>query len=385
VYGEDMAKQKRFVVSTIGISFLNAHLPADIRKEQPAFLIERANAKTLSREDMEVVDRISQEVAKTLEQGHIETIRKESAELNGLYALYENQLDQATQDMHFLIATDTMLGRRCAELVKSHLQSHRIPADIYIPSQLNTANTADFEYGCKDLINWCTSNIPGYRENGYTVVFNLVGAFKALQGYLNTIGMFYADDILYLFEGSSEAILIPRLPIRIDLDALKPFAVPIALMADGDGDLPVTKLQHLSRAIYNTVDERAIISDWGLLVWNQIRNEILGNELLPFPRLRYTSSFERDFRTTTDVTHRVSLQSALAKVAALFERSNNDRSLLRRDGSLQYETYRGYDIDHFRVSLSLRVNCKLEEGELVILNFGTHDYCERDCLRRRGD
>lgn len=376
-----MAKQKRLVVSTVGISLLNAHLPADIRKEQSAFLIERANAQTLSSEDMGVVDQISQEVAKTLEQGHIETIRKKSAELNGLYALYENQLDQATQDMHFLIATDTVLGRRCAELVKSHLQSHRISADIYIPSQLNTANTADFEYGSKDLINWCTTCIPGYREDGYTVVFNLVAAFKALQGYLNTIGMFYADDILYLFEGGSEAILIPRLPIRIDLDALKPFAVPIALMADGDGDLPVTELQNLSRAIYNTVDERAMISDWGLLVWKQIRNEMLGNELLRFPRLRYTSSFEKDFRTTTDVTHRVDLQIALAKAAVLFERSNNDRSQLRRNGSLQYETYKGYDIDHFRVSLSLRVNCKLEEGELLMLNFGTHDYCERDCLR----
>lgn len=376
-----MAQQKRLVVSTVGTSLLNAHLPADIRKEQPAFLIERANAKTLSSEDMGVVERISQEVAKTLEQGHIETIRKKSAELNGLYALYENQLDQATQDMHFLIATDTVLGRRCAELVRSHLQNHRIPAYIYIPSQLNTANTADFEYGSKDLINWCTEHIPGYRKAGYTVVFNLVGAFKALQGYLNTIGMFYADDILYLFEGSSEAILIPRLPIRIDLDALKPFAVPIALMADGDGDLPVTELQHLSRAIYDTVDERAIISDWGLLVWNQIRNEILGNELLPFPRLHYTNSFEKNFGATTDLTHRVSLQCALAKAAVLLERSNNDRSQLRGNGGLQYETYKGYEIDHFRVSSDLRVNCKPGEDGLVMLNFGTHDYCERDCLR----
>lgn len=376
-----MAQRMRLVVSTVGTSLLTAHLPQDIRDTQPRFLIERANAKTLSDEEMTVVDRAYKEAEKTLQQGDTATIRKKSAELNGVYALYENQLEQAGQDMHFLIATDTVLGKRCAELVQSHLQGHRITTSQYIPPDLNTANTKDFEHGSKDLIQWCAQSIPGYRDRGYTILFNLVAAFKALQGYLNTIGMFYADDILYLFE-DSEPILIPRLPIRIDQDALRPFAVPLALMAEGDADLPVEDLQDLSRAVYDTIDGRAIISDWGSLVWSQIRDELFSGSLLPFPRLRYKSSFEKDFRNTTDVGQRVALQRTLAKVAALLEKDNNNRTLLRRDGGLLYETYTNHSgIDHFRVSQNWRVNCKPEEGGLVLWNFGSHDYCEKDRLR----
>ncbi len=375
------------VVSTIGTSLLSSHveyLSDEQKKARPRIVTELANAQKLSAEETAIINDITAHVRKTLLEDDSRTIRRKSAELNGIYALYKNQLGQRTQDMHMLIATDTELGRRSAELVKSHLhEQHGISTITYTPSGLTTANTTEFEAGSKDLIHWCSKNIPPYREDGYTVIFNLVGAFKSLQGYLNIIGMFYADQILYLFEGpGSEPILIPRLPIKIDIDVLKPFAVQLALMAEGGADLPVAELEDLSRALFDSVDERAMISDWGALVWNQARETLLGGDLLTFPRLSYRGSFQKDFRSNKDLEQRVELQSALAKVSALLEQSNGNRAKLRDHGGLQYGTYKNHPtIDHFRVSLSHRVNCQAEDGGLTLLNFGSHDYCERDCLR----
>lgn len=374
---------RKLVVSTIGTSLLSSHLTQEMRNTHPKLLIELANAKMLSDDANMLIEQIAQRVESTLRNGDTATIRRKSAELNGVYALYENQIGHGTKDVHILIATDTALGQRCAKLVESHLRDHHITTIIYTPTQLTTANTEDFEAGSKDLIHWCSENIPGYRTQGYTVVFNLVAAFKALQGYLNIIGMFYADQILYLFESeNSTPILIPRLPIRVDADALKPFAVPLALMAEGKADLPVADVADLSRAIFDTLADRAFISDWGSLVWNQVRDIFFGEELLAFPRLRYSGSFQRDFRAIRETKQKVELQSILARVSALLEQFNGNRTQLRNNGGLQYETYNSHPaIDHFRVSLALRVNCRAEDSGLTLLNFGSHDYCEKACLR----
>lgn len=375
------------VVSTVGTSLLSSHrecLPDEQKQARPRMITDLANAPVLAAEERTTIEAIAACVRTTLHAGDIGTIRRKSAELNGIYALYENQISQRTQDMHILIATDTALGKCCAELVQEHLQEqHQIPTMTYIPKSLTTSNTTEFETGSKDLIHWCSENIPPYRTQEYTVIFNLVGAFKSLQGYMNIIGMFYADQILYLFEGpGSEPILIPRLPIKIDIDVLQPFAVQLALMAEGEAALPVAELEDLSRALFDSDAELGIISDWGALVWSQARETLLGGELLAFPRLRYTGSFQKDVRSIKDQGQRVALQATLARVSVLLEQANGNRAHLRSDGSIQYETYTHHaSIDHFRVSLSLRVNCRAEDGGLTVLNFGSHDYCERDCLR----
>src|SRR5439155_15246598 len=143
-----------------------------------------------------------------------------------------NQLGQAKGDMHYLIATDTALGKMAAETIKEFLRGLHIPTDVYSPVRLSSAEPQDFSKGIKDLMHWCERHIPDYRKAGYRVIFNLTGAFKSLQGYLNIVGMFYADQIVYIFETGS-LISIPRLPVRVDIEALREHRVELALMAHG--------------------------------------------------------------------------------------------------------------------------------------------------------
>jgi hypothetical protein len=87
--------------------------------------------------------------------------------------------------------------------------------NVNIPSSngLSTASTQAFAGGIDGVIEFLETEVKPLRSS-YEVVFNLTGSFKSLQGYMNTWGMFYADRIVYIFEGdNSKLITIPRLPI----------------------------------------------------------------------------------------------------------------------------------------------------------------------------
>ena len=119
-------------------------------------LIELANATGLTVAEEGVIDECCASVRTLLAEGTPAEIRDASAELNGLYGLYNNQFGDAAQDAHMLVATDTELGRRCAALVEEHLRSLGFTTVFcYIPEGLTAADTASFEKGSKALIHEC--------------------------------------------------------------------------------------------------------------------------------------------------------------------------------------------------------------------------------------
>jgi CRISPR/Cas system-associated protein Csm6 len=74
-----------------------------------------------------------------------------------------------------------------------------------------------------ELIEWCEQTPPTFREKQIKVVFNLTGGFKSTNGWLQTLGMFYAGEIVYIFESQSEMLRIPRIPVAIDTAAVQIF------------------------------------------------------------------------------------------------------------------------------------------------------------------
>ncbi|MGB4976334.1 MAG: CRISPR-associated protein, partial [Anaerolineae bacterium] len=304
--------------------------------------------------------------------------RKLSAELNGIYGLYDDKLPTGgSGDIHFLVATDTALGRLAAAIICDFLRSQGLTADVYIPAALSTADPLTFSSGMKQLIRWCEDTIPGYRSAGYHVVFNLTAAFKSLQGYLSIMGMFYADEMIYIFETGSKLLSIPRLPLQIDVGALRESRVELAMMAQGHV-YAVEQVSGVPAGLLD-IDESgsASLSDWGALVWNRVREELLGADLLPFPRLQFTDQFRKDFKGA-DAQQRTEVQESLARVSGLLEDSAGDSASLKRDGGLLYEVYRnqfsqsGRPIGHFRVTQGRRISCTVEDGALRLRRYGEH-------------
>jgi hypothetical protein len=220
---------------------------------------------------------------------------------------------------------------------------------------------------------WLQQQIPPLRSN-YKITFNLVGSFKSLQGYLNTIGMFYADEIIYIFEGeNSELIIIPRLPITVDTTLIKPHAVKLALLYAGNGLTP-QETATIPEALLAKIDDKIILSTWGQLIWNQCQENLLSQDLLTFPCLEYQDSFRADYNKIKTSQERVKLQTTLAKVSALLTESNGDTSILKQEPGLQYDKYTNKgNIDHFRVTLGLRVSCCSQQGKVILYRYGQEE------------
>ncbi|MGB3189395.1 MAG: putative CRISPR-associated protein [Limnoraphis sp.] len=368
----------KVVISTIGTSLLTNQIDRSNPDEKNWYSQLRDSANLTSEQTPEdiltIIEALKAKASQTLEKSSVAKIRSASAELNGIYGLYDEQLKNGTQDMHWLIATDTAQGEETAKIVKAFLLSQGLGAEIYTPKGLSTASTRSFSDGINELLTELKTMIDGYQK----VCFNLVGGFKSLQAYLNTIGMFYADEIIYIFEGvNSEVIKIPRLPIKIDEAVIEPYTLEMALMSAGM-EVHRSEIGEIQEALIFELDGEVTLSTWGELIWDQTKTELLSGELLNFPKLRYESSFVQDYQRVRNNNERVKLQETLAKVSKLLSQSRNAAQALRGDGGVQLETYKNTTIDHFRVNLSMRVSCKLVDGDnLSLRHYGTHDHVER--------
>ena len=368
----------RLVISTVGTSLLTNQIDREFEDNWAVRLRETANYSSdeieKHHEDVSDIITILKERAEEKLKGEVEEIREASAELNGIYALYKEQLNQGTQDIHWLIASDTAQDQVTAKMLEVFLRQQSLTANVFKPKNFSARSTEAFTNGIDELLEWIDDIVPGYRDSGYQICFNLVGGFKAIQGFANTIGMFYANEIIYLFEGSRNIITIPRLPIKIDTSVIKP--VQFALMAAGAW-VALSELKDVPETLIFKVDETATLTTWGRLIWNRSKEDLLSEDLLQFPKLKCEPSFRKDYDNITEKNERVKLQETLAQVSYKLQESNGDTSVLVNTG-LKYDPYEGTKgVDHFRVTLSLRVSCKVIDNDLSLRYYGTHNHVQR--------
>jgi len=89
----------------------------------------------------QIIKVLRKRASQKLEQSQTPVIRAISAELNGLYGLYDNQLALAQQDVHFLISTATFQCKTTADVIRDFLQEQGLSSvEVYTPSDLSTAS-----------------------------------------------------------------------------------------------------------------------------------------------------------------------------------------------------------------------------------------------------
>lgn len=381
---------QRVVISSIGTSLLTNQINRANENEKEWYSSLRDTANLTLEETpeqvKEIVVTLKERASQKLEKGAVPQIRIASAELNGIYGLYQDNLEQGKQDIHWLIATDTAQGETTAQIVEDYLRSQGLMnVNIYTPLGLSTATTEAFLEGITQLIKWMQDTIEPYKKQ-YKICFNLVGSFKSLQGYLNTIGMFYADEIIYIFEGENSKLLtIPRLPVAVDKSYIEPHKVYLAMMEAGEIPASLSEAEKVPQDLVWKVDDEMTLSPWGQLIWNQSKEELLSQKLLKFPRITYDRSFIDDYDKIQNNQEKSKLQETIARVAQLLSKSNGNPTSLKEDGGLQYSRYNNTDgIDHFRVTISWRVSCKMLGDTLQLRYYGTHDHVQGKELPRKG-
>ncbi len=364
----------KLIISTIGTSLLTNQVQGDERSEliKAANLSEKSYVNSL----ISLLDYTKDKIKKKLETATEADLRKLSAELNGILGIYDGVFPKINKDLHVLISTDTYQGKITADIIANFLNSKGFQCIIYTPQKLTTENKSNFTNGIKDLLKWLDSydglNIEKYRESKYEIIFNLTGGFKSLQGYLNTIGMFYADRLVYIFESGNELIEIPKLPIEINPHIFELNAVEFAMMYY---DFPCEAKTIPSLMLEQYDKNQYILSDWGVLAWNKVKKELFSKKLLSFSKLYLDESFQKDFKNATS-QQRIDLQEVLTKVNIILEQNADGVSKMKQDGGIKYDNYAGKNsnIGHFRINQGDRVSCIANNNHLTLRHFGQHDY-----------
>lgn len=385
---------KLLMLSSMGTSLLTNGADEETRKE----LNRLANLREeeLTHEERAFVIARNDEVLNTLAGQNRQVWQKSSAEINGIISyLNDRQYLPSQQDMHILLTSDTFQGTLTASAVEKYLVDEKLgQVQVLQPHSLSTKSKEVFTRAMVEIVKWCEENLYGYRDIGYHVVFNLTGGFKSVQGYLNTLGMLYADELVYLFEPPTQALLtIPRLPLRLDAEAvIRQHAVMLGML-DAAGMLPVALLPDIDdipelfvERVMEQGEECAALSPWGTAIWKSERKEAY-KELRSWPGLEFSDEFKRDVAGTTDINNLVKLQDALALTAALYLRFNGDVSKLMSDGGVQYERLKhAPPFDSLRVSLGLRVGCERTASGILLHKFGmepvVYSYLERMSNKR---
>ena len=158
--------------------------------------------------ELRIFNQIIEVRREKLIEASLDEAKNLSSELKSFIVYYEKNFDDAKNDLHFLIHSDTFQGEKAAELIKIWGEFNEIIFTPVLIKNLNTLSLKNFEAGIKNLFEWCKKFLPEYKSQGRKIIFNLNGGFKSLQFYMNKLGNFYADEIIFIFENGEELIKI---------------------------------------------------------------------------------------------------------------------------------------------------------------------------------
>lgn len=299
-------RRPSLIISTCGTSILTN----ESDNERRALINGLANCqeRDITPENKQALEQHIQERQQILENTRdTNQIKRLSAELNGILTYHGDILKPANgvPDQYVLITSDTYLGKRVGEIIKSWMRSRELVVDVWRPSGLVANDRDSFRWAMAELIQKCEEMLPGYKDSGYRIAFNLTGGFKSAQGFLQTLGMFYADECFYIFETGS-LLTIPRLPIKLDTGGVIG-EHDRAFRRLGLGEyLPPEDCKDIPETLLVQVEQDVFLSEWGTLVWERGKKEFYGKRLLdPLPGLRYAQNFSNKVKRSNPAPNRL--------------------------------------------------------------------------------
>lgn len=130
------------------------------------------------------------------------------------------------------------------------------------------------------------------------MIFNLTGGFKSIQAFLQAVGQFYADESVYVFEGSTELLRIPRLPVKLDAAGTIRNRLAVFRRLAAVPDVKEVEAAGIDGIYLFCADGQADLSPWGKLMWNLTHSGIYEEQVHPSPdpRIEFSRQFLNSVR-----------------------------------------------------------------------------------------
>lgn len=209
------------VLTLVGTSLITNFL--DDQKEQAALIrkqVERYKPLPVSQYDVNKRD--IDQIKKRL-QDFVEREPEASAEISSLRRLSEERKETLRV---YLLASDTVNSRMCAEVIRNGLQLENVEIAFnehqHVISGLQVTNRQNFEKdGLRNLFDVFEQITGGYY--GHTLC-NITGGYKATIPLMTIFAQVNRMPLYYLYEDSLELLKIPLLPISVDWELFERYA-----------------------------------------------------------------------------------------------------------------------------------------------------------------
>jgi hypothetical protein len=179
-----------------------------------------------------------------------------------------------------------------------------VTVEIKNINDLQTNDLSRFESAMSELVKMAKDDIEMYKDE-YHIVFNLSGGFKSVQGFMQTLAMFYADETIYLFLDQTTLMRIPKLPIKFaDREYIEQNLTTFRKLSLG---FKINVQTKLSKLYCFNIDNDFTLTSWGELIWSEYRSEFYSKELLsPVGKLvRFSKEFEKNVKDLEN--HRIKI------------------------------------------------------------------------------
>lgn len=294
--GSDLEPGGNVVVTVCGTSLLTNDAEPGLRRE----LFEHSNKpkNDVPEALRQKIEELGVARAEALEAASPQEAARMSAEIGTLVRLYGKHWAEhrGTPDEHILLHTDTYFGRAVANVLRGWLELEGYTAYLQTFTGLQLRDLSAFHRSTSEMARWCREVIAPRRGHGQgQVVFNLTGGFKAVMGFLVPLGMFYADRIIYRFQGEEELITIPRLPLRMDPE--EELVKNPDVFRKLSAGLPVDEVafQEVAETLLDRTGDRPTLSAWGEIAWGEYAPDYYEGELLEplSDRIRITDRYRK--------------------------------------------------------------------------------------------
>jgi putative CRISPR-associated protein (TIGR02619 family) len=284
-------KKNRLILCTCGTSILTNGCQDDERK----ILNRNSNIKSINdieiQEDKRLINQIIEKKREKLLNSDFETVKRMSAELNGLFTFYKGF--PYSEDMIYLLPTDTLIGKGTADIIKDYLtEKSSVQVSLIEQSDLQTKDYTLFHSALSELTIKLSTLFDTFSYN-YQIFYNLTGGFKSVNAFLQTLAQFFADEVFYLFESSDQLMRIPKLPIQFSIKDVMEAHIQVVRRMQLGLKIHKEDINNIPEILIMELDNEYALSAWGGAIWESLKKELYLKKLYDSPdqKIQYGHSF----------------------------------------------------------------------------------------------
>lgn len=221
-----------------------------------------------------------------------------SIELNPIIKLYQAKFKEHKNDHNVLLVKDTWITEKVANVIAKYLISQQLSVEVYSHKDLSTNDIDNFQLSLSGLVSWCDELATAFRNYDYKIVFNSNAGIKNLQGFLQTLSTFYADESIYIFEPTNQLLVLPN--VVIEAKELEVFRSNLKLSRRLALQLKVST-KELERFPHNFVlklKDCSAMTPLGKILWERSKKTIYSQKLWLAPSEKI--SFSNDFISSVE-------------------------------------------------------------------------------------